>query len=376
MFFQVTGRDPASGARCGLIQTRHGSVLTPAFMPVGTQASVKALDPRDLQELGYRLVLANTYHLSLRPGGGTIAKLGGLHRFMGWEGPILTDSGGFQVFSLAELRHLDDDGVEFASHLDGSRLRLTPELCAEIQRDLGADVVMPLDDCPPFPAPRSRVEESVRRTSAWARRSLEVSAGEGQHRFGIVQGGVHPDLRSRSMSEIAALPFEGFALGGIGVGEPPEMALEVASGVAPLLPAQAPRYAMGIGVPEQMLAMIAEGVDLFDCVLPTRNARNGTLFTSRGRMNIKRREYREDSAPLDPDCACYACRNFPRAYLRHLYTSREPLASRLNTLHNLTYFASLMRQAREAIGMGRFGRMRGELRSAYGGNAAGEPPEN
>jgi queuine tRNA-ribosyltransferase len=360
LFFQVTGKDPASRARCGLIQTRHGSVLTPAFMPVGTQASVKALDPRDLRDLGYRLVLANAYHLSLRPGSGIVSRLGGLHRFMGWDGPILTDSGGFQVFSLASLRRLDEDGVEFASHLDGSRVRLTAELCAEIQRELGADIVMPLDDCPPYPAPRSRIEDSIRRTSAWARRSLQVGAGEGQHRFGIVQGGVHPDLRGRSASEIASLPFEGFALGGIGVGEPPPIALEVAGTVVPLLPPEAPRYAMGIGVPEQMLALIAEGVDLFDCVLPTRNARNGSLFTSLGRINIKRSEYREDPSPLDPACPCYACRNFSRAYLRHLYTSRELLASRLNTLHNLTYFARLMRRAREAITRGAFTRMRSE----------------
>jgi queuine tRNA-ribosyltransferase len=364
MFFEVTGRDPASGARSGLLQTRHGSVLTPAFMPVGTQASVKAVDPRDLWGLGYRLVLANAYHLSLRPGSKTVARLGGLHRFMGWDGPILTDSGGFQVFSLAEMRRLDEDGVEFASHLDGTRLRLTPEGCAEIQRELGADIVMPLDDCPPYPAERARIEDSIRRTSAWARRTLGVEAGEGQHRFGIVQGGVHADLRRRSAGDIASLPFEGFALGGIGVGEPPEMALAVTADVVPLLPSAAPRYAMGIGVPEQMLALIAEGVDLFDCVLPTRNARNGTLFTSRGRINIKRTEYREDPAPLDPDCPCYACRRFSRAYLRHLYTSREILAARLNTLHNLTYFASLMGRAREAIVAGAFGRMRQEAECA------------
>ena len=353
VFFQVTARDPGSRARRGLLQTRHGSVLTPAFMPVGTQASVKAVEPRDLRDLGYRLILANAYHLLLRPGNKTIAKLGGLHRFMGWDGPILTDSGGFQVFSLADLRNLDDDGVDFASHLDGSRWRLTPELSVEIQRDHGSDLVMP-----PYPAERQRIEESVRRTSAWARRSLEVPLGEGQRRFGILQGGVHPDLRARSASEIASLPFDGYALGGLGVGEPPSLAVAMSHAVVPSLPPDAPRYVMGIGVPRQMLDLITEGIDLFDCVLPTRNARNGTLFTSRGKMNIKRNEYREDSRPVDLDCACDACRNFSRAYLRHLYMSREILAARLNTLHNLTYFASLMRRAREAISDGKLEELR------------------
>ncbi|MCI0567215.1 MAG: tRNA guanosine(34) transglycosylase Tgt [Acidobacteria bacterium] len=358
MFFQVTARDPKSLARCGLLQTCHGGVLTPAFMPVGTQGSVKALEARELHALGYTLLLANAYHLLLRPGHRTIATLGGLHRFMGWDGVILTDSGGFQVFSLAGLRKIHEEGVEFASHLDGTRFHLTPQLSAEIQRDLGSDLVMPLDDCPPYPADRKRIEEAVRRTTAWARLGLATPMRAGQHRLGIVQGGVHRDLRARSAGEITALGFEGYALGGIGVGEPPELAGESVRAAVPYLPPAAPRYVMGIGVPGQMLELIAEGIDLFDCVLPTRNARNGTLFTSQGKIQIKRHEFREDPRPLDPGCPCVACRNYSRAYLRHLYMSGEILASRLNTLHNLTYFASVMRRAREAIASGTLDRLR------------------
>ncbi|HEU5182860.1 MAG TPA: tRNA guanosine(34) transglycosylase Tgt [Candidatus Polarisedimenticolia bacterium] len=353
MFFQVTTADPASRARCGLLQTRHGAVATPAFMPVGTAGSVKGMEPQDLEAMGYRLILANAYHLLLRPGPETVARLGGLHRFMGWSGSILTDSGGFQVYSLAQRRRLDEDGVEFSSHLDGSRFRLTPERSAAIQRDLGSDLVMPLDDCPPYPADRERLEVSLARTLAWARRSLEEPLGAGQRRFGIVQGGVHADLRARGAEEIGALPFDGFAVGGIGVGEPPELATEVAADTAIRLPAEAPRYVMGVGVPGQMIDLIAAGIDLFDCVLPTRNARNGTLFTSAGRINIKRREYREDPRPLDPLCACRTCTRYSRAYLRHLFVCGEILASTLNTLHNLTYFAGLMQRARSAIAAGR-----------------------
>jgi queuine tRNA-ribosyltransferase len=312
------------------------------------------VEPHDLEAMGYRLVLANAYHLLLRPGPETVARLGGLHRFMGWSGSILTDSGGFQVYSLAQRRRLDEDGVEFSSHLDGARFRLTPERSAAIQRDLGSDLVMPLDDCPPYPADRERLETSLARTLAWARRSLAEPLGEGQRRFGIVQGGVHDDLRARGAQEIGALPFAGFAVGGIGVGEPPGLATEVAATTAARLPWEAPRYVMGIGVPGQMLDLIAAGIDLFDCVLPTRNARNGTLFTSAGRVNIKRNEYREDPRPLDPACACRACARHSRAYLRHLFVSGEILASTLNTLHNLTYFAGLMQRARAAIAGGRF----------------------
>ncbi len=323
-------------------------------MPVGTAGSVKAVDPRDLSELGFELILANAYHLFLRPGHQVVERLGGLHRFMGWDRVILTDSGGFQVFSLEALRRIDDGGVEFASHIDGTRFLLSPERSMEIQRALDSDLVMPLDDCPPFPADRSRVEESVRRTSLWAGRSREAPLREGQRRFGIVQGGIFRDLRARSASEILTMGFDGYAVGGVGVGEPPERGQEVVASTLPLFPDGAPRYVMGVGMPGQILAMIGQGADLFDCVLPTRNARNGTLYTSRGRINIKRREYETDPEPLDPRCGCYTCRSFSRAYLRHLYRCREILSCRLNTLHNLAYFGSLVSRARDAISLGAF----------------------
>jgi queuine tRNA-ribosyltransferase len=340
------------------METRHGSVSTPAFMPVGTLGSVKAVEPRDLRELGFELILGNAYHLFLRPGSDTIRKLGGLHRFMGWDGAILTDSGGFQVFSLASLRRIDETGVEFASHVDGRRFRMTPALCVEIQAALGSDLVMPLDDCPPYPAERDRVEQAVARTTRWARMSLDTPLAAGTRRFGIVQGGVHADLRRRSAEEIGSLGFDGLAIGGVGVGEPPPLARDVVSSVTPMLPSDSPRYVMGIGTPEQIVDLIGEGVDLFDCVLPTRNARNGTLFTSVGRINIKRNEFREDAGPLDPSCACGVCGRYSRAYLRHLYQSGEILAARLNTLHNLAYFASVIARARRAILSGDYDRFR------------------
>ncbi len=358
MFFRVKERDGATRARTGILGTSHGEVATPAFMPVGTLGTVKALEPRDLRDLGFDLVLSNAYHLFLRPGHAVVRDLGGLHRFMGWDRAILTDSGGFQVFSLAALRRIDDSGVEFASHLDGTRFRLTPELCMEIQEALGSDLVMPLDDCPSYPAERPRVEESVRRTTLWARRSLAAPLSAGQHRFGIVQGGTHPDLRARSAEEIAALGFEGFAVGGVGVGEPFALGREAITAATAILPDRAPRYVMGIGTPAQIVDLVGEGIDLFDCVLPTRNARNGTLFTSLGRINIKRNEFRADPGPLDPNCPCTACRGFSRAYLRHLYMCREILASRLNTIHNLAYFASVVARAREAISRGDYARFR------------------
>jgi len=347
--FEVIARDKTTKARLGRFMTARGSFVTPVFMPVGTAGSVKAVDPRDLAELGFELILANAYHLFLRPGHLTVGRLGGLHRFIGWDRAILTDSGGFQVYSLSALRRIDDGGVEFTSHWDGARVYLTPELSTEIQATLGSDLVMPLDDCAPYPAERSRVEESVRRTSLWAKRCRVTSLKDGQRRFGIVQGGFYPDLRARSAGEIVPLGFAGYALGGIGVGEPPEQGQEVVAATISLLPENAPRYVMGIGTPAQIVDMIAEGIDMFDCVLPTRNARNGTLFTSEGRINIQREEYREDPGPLDPSCGCYTCTHFPRAYLRHLDRSREILSSRLQTIHNLAYYASVISRAREAI---------------------------
>jgi queuine tRNA-ribosyltransferase len=328
--------------------TAHGVVETPAFMPVGTQGAVKAVTTAELTVAGAQIVLANTYHLHLRPGHELIRELGGLHRFMNWEGPILTDSGGFQVFSMKGLRRVDEDGVTFRSHLDGSLQRLTPESSMEIQSALGSDVAMVLDECPPLPGDSGAVRAAVDRTTRWARRSRDAYRGPGVP-FGIVQGGTDEALRARSAAEISALDFPGYAIGGVSVGEPPEKIAEIARFTARLLPDLRPRYLMGVGRPEDLVEAVAAGIDLFDCVMPTRNARNGTLFTSQGRVNIKRDEYRRDARPLDPACPCEACTQYSRAYLRHLYVSNEILASRLNTIHNLTFYLGLMTSLRKAI---------------------------
>ncbi len=350
----------AGRARLGRLTTAHGSVDTPAFMPVGTAGTVKALTPGEVRASGAQIVLSNTYHLALRPGETLIRELGGLHRFMNWDGPILTDSGGYQVFSMAELRRLDDRGAEFRSHLDGSVHLLTPERSMEIQAALGSDVAMVLDECPALPAGRERVAEAVARTSLWAARSREAYHGPGVP-FGIVQGGTWPDLREKSARELLALDFPGYAIGGVSVGEPRETIAGVLRGTAELLPADRPRYLMGVGRPEDLVQAVAEGLDLFDCVRPTRTARNGTLFTSRGPLNIKRAEFTRDPRPLDESCDCEACRSYSRAYLRHLFLSREILGSRLNTLHNLRYYLRLMEQLRRAIAAGRFEQFRAEF---------------
>jgi queuine tRNA-ribosyltransferase len=326
-------------------------------MPVGTQGTVKAVTAEDLRACGAEIVLSNTYHLFLRPGHERIRDLGGLHRFMHWDGPILTDSGGFQIFSLEGLRTVDDDGVTFRSHLDGSLRRLTPEGSMQVQAALGSDVAMVLDECPPLPSPRPAVEAAVERTSRWARRCRDAYAGPGVP-FGIVQGGPWEDLRERSAREIVDLDFAGYAIGGVSVGEAPEEIARVCRLTVPMLPAERPRYLMGVGRPEDLVEAVAAGVDLFDCVMPTRNARNGTLFTSEGRLNIKREEFASDGGPLDPRCACETCRNYSRAYLRHLFVAKELLASRLLTVHNLAYYLGLMRTMRDAIGAGAFARFR------------------
>jgi queuine tRNA-ribosyltransferase len=349
--FERLGSDGA--ARLGRMTTGHGVVDTPAFMPVGTQGAVKAVTPDELRRCGAQIVLSNTYHLFLRPGHETIRDLGGLHRFMAWDGPILTDSGGFQVFSMEGLRTLDETGVRFRSHLDGSLQELTPESSMAIQAALGADVVMAFDECPSLPAPREAVEAAVARTSRWARRSRDAYDGPGVP-FGIVQGGTHDDLRERSAAEITALDFPGYAVGGVSVGEPPEAIARVARFTAERLPEAKPRYLMGVGRPEDLVAAVAAGIDLFDCVMPTRNARNGTLFTSEGKVNIKREEYRRDPRPLDPACGCETCTRYSRAYLRHLYVSNEILASRLNTIHNLAFYLGLMAGMRAAIAASTF----------------------
>jgi queuine tRNA-ribosyltransferase len=347
--FSVTHRDGA--ARAGRLTTAHGEVATPAFMPVGTQGTVKAVTVDELRACGAEIVLSNTYHLFLRPGHETIRDLGGLHRFMAWDGPILTDSGGFQVFSMEGLRTIDESGVRFRSHLDGSMQELTPESSMAIQAALGSDIVMAFDECPSLPAPREAVETAVDRTSRWAARSRDAYRGPGAL-FGIVQGGTHDDLRERSCASITALDLPGYAIGGVSVGEPPEAIARVAGFCAERLPADRPRYLMGVGRPEDLVAAVAVGVDLFDCVMPTRNARNGTLFTSEGKVNIKREEYRRDGRALDPACGCETCTRYSRAYLRHLFVSNEILASRLNTIHNLSFYLRLMASLREAIAAG------------------------
>ncbi|MFA6810387.1 MAG: tRNA guanosine(34) transglycosylase Tgt [Desulfoplanes sp.] len=344
-------------ARAATLSTPHGSIQTPIFMPVGTQGSVKSLDPNDLHGLGAQIILGNTYHLYLRPGDEMIARRGGLHRFMRWDKPILTDSGGFQVFSLSALRKITDEGVEFASHIDGSKHMFTPEKVISIQKNLGSDIMMVLDECVPDGADRAYTQKSLKTTTAWAKRCREAySHGEtgNQLMFGIVQGGFFKDLRTQSAAEIMSIPFEGYALGGLSVGESKTEMLDMLEHTTPLLPADRPRYLMGVGAPMDLLNGIKLGVDMFDCVLPTRNARNGTLFTSLGKVNIKRAEYKEDDGPLDPQCSCYTCRNFSRAYLRHLYVAKEILSYRLNTIHNLHFLLDLVRGARQAIFENRF----------------------
>jgi queuine tRNA-ribosyltransferase len=374
--FSFELRARSGGARAGLLSTPHGLVETPAFMPVGTAGVVKALTARDLRELGAQMVLANTYHLLLRPGDEVVARLGGLPRFSGWQGPMLTDSGGYQVFSLAALRRLSEEGVEFQSHIDGTRHLLTPERSLEVQRNLGADVVMAFDECPPWPAPREAVEQATERTTRWARRCREAFArGDdgSQWLFGIVQGGVYDDLREKSARDVTALGFAGHALGGLSVGEPREDMLRVLDGLGPLLPSERPRYLMGVGTPEDLLEGVARGIDLFDCVLPTRNARNGQLFTRAGRLSIRNARYREDARPPDEGCACYTCRSVSRAYLRHLHLSGEITAATLMTLHNLHHYLDTLRRMRQSILLGRFAEYRQETLRALAAGAADEP---
>jgi queuine tRNA-ribosyltransferase len=353
--FTVTATDGA--ARAGVLRTAHGDVPTPAFMPVGTKGTVKSLDPDELRGLGTSILLGNTYHLHFRPGEDLVAELGGLHRFMGWDGPILTDSGGFQVFSLRDtLLAVDDDGVTFRSVYDGAPERFTPERAAAIQAALGSDVAMCLDICPPADVPRAELAEAVRRTTLWAQRQREAPRAQGQLLFGIAQGGADPELRRRSIGEIVALDFDGHALGGLAVGESREEMLDAVGWAAPLLPAGRARYFMGIGDPEGILAVIERGIDMFDCVLPTRTARTGSALTWEGRLNLRNARFARDPRPLDEGCACPACTRFSRAYVRHLVNQQELLGLRLLSLHNLRFLLDLTAGARRAI-------ERGELRS-------------
>ncbi len=365
--FEVVAQSAGSRARSGVIRTAHGEIETPIFMPVGTLGSVKSLTPEELDAVGARIILGNTYHLYLRPGLEVVDAFGGLHRFMHWDGPILTDSGGFQVFSLARLARVDEGGVTFQSHVDGSRHRLTPEGVISIQRRLNSDIMMCLDQCTPYPADGDTLRRAESVTFEWARRCRDAWRREGeghQALFGIVQGGMDRGLRAEAAERLGALDFSGYALGGLSVGEPQALMLETAEFSLPLLPEKKPRYVMGVGTPEDLVELVDRGADMFDCVLPTRNARNGQLFTRRGTLTITNACYRLDAAPPDETCGCYTCRHYSRAYLRHLFLSRELLAYRLNTLHNLYHFLTLVREMREAIGKGDFGGFKKRFREA------------
>ena len=370
LLFTLTHTDGA--ARRGILQTAHGAIETPVFMPVGTQGAVKTLTPRDLDEAGASIILGNTYHLMLRPGDALIARRGGLHKFIGWNKPVLTDSGGYQVFSLAERRKINENGVEFRSHLDGSSHLLTPESAVDIQANLRSDIAMVLDECPALPSTPEVIERSLELSARWAKRCRERFKGRNnspdplhQAQFGIVQGGTFPELRAKSAELTVSIGFEGYAIGGLSVGEPNETMYHVVATTTPLLPADQPRYLMGVGTPIDLVECVARGIDMFDCVLPTRNARNGQLFTSQGPLNIKNAQYAEDDGPVDPACVCYTCRNFSRAYLRHLYVAGEMTGGTLNTLHNLTFYLDSMRRIREAISFGRFEDFRQEFHQTF-----------
>jgi len=347
--------DPASSARLGKLTTAHGEINTPVFMPVGTQATVKTLSPADLTDLGAEIILSNTYHLFLRPGHELIRDFGGVQKFMAWNRPVLTDSGGFQVFSLAELRKITEEGVTFQSPIDGGAKHLiTPEYAVEIQEALGADIIMAFDECIPYPATRDYARESLERTLRWAQRCRDAKKDTAQALFGIVQGGMYPDLRKRSAGALVDIGFDGYALGGLSVGETKPMMYEMIEATVPSLPGDQPRYLMGVGTPEDLVEGVDLGIDMFDCVMPTRNARNGTFFTSFGKVVIRNAQYERDVRPIDQECGCYTCRNFTRAYLRHLFNAGEVLALRLGTIHNLFFYLDLMRNVRASIEQGRF----------------------
>jgi len=367
--YDLLARDPESKARAGVLTTRRGKIETPIFMPVGTQGTVKAVSPAELKDLGAQVILGNTYHLHVRPGERLIARQGGLHKFMGWDRPILTDSGGFQVFSLSKLRKITAEGVHFQNHLDGTPTFIGPERSMEIQRDLGSDIVMAFDECPPFPCAYDDAARSLDLTLAWEARSKawwSTQPPEGRPLvFGIVQGSSYADLRERSARALVEIGFDGYAIGGVSVGEPEPEMMKAVEDAEPFLPETSARYAMGLGTPPQMIEMVARGVDMFDCVLPTRLARNGTAFTRRGTIALKNAQYAEDPGPIEEGCECPACRDFSRAYLRHLVKAEEILGLRLISLHNLHFYLNTLRQARRAILEGRFGEFRREFVGGY-----------
>ncbi len=347
--FEVIKGSKKTKARLGKLYTSHGIIDTPVFMPVGTQATVKSMTPRELERLGIQIILSNSYHLYLRPGYNLISQVGGLHKFMGWKGAILTDSGGFQIFSLGKLNKISDEGVFFNSHIDGSKHFINPEKAMEIQMALGSDIAMAFDECISYPAGKYQVEIAAQRTIQWAKRCKEVHHSSSQSLFGIVQGGTFRDLRIENANKLVELDFPGYAIGGLSVGEPKSLMYEILDCTVPCLPNNKPRYLMGVGAPQSILEGIIRGVDMFDCVLPTRNARNGSLFTSFGKLSISNTKYKDDFTPIDNKCQCYTCQNFTRAYLRHLYMSKEILASILGTIHNLYFMSSLIKNIRLAL---------------------------
>ena len=357
----------SSGARAGVLKTSHGDILTPCFMIVGTKASVKTLLPDDLLKMKAQVVLANTYHLHLRPGSELIERRGGLHQFMNWPKPLLTDSGGFQVFSLSHRNKVTEEGVQFKSHIDGSLHQFTPERSIQIQKNLNADIIMAFDECLPFPVSSLKIKESIERTARWLKRCEKehLKNPQNQHLFGIVQGGLDIDFRKESLKRTLDVELPGYALGGLSVGEPMSSMLHVVEEIAPLMPSNKPRYLMGVGTPSDLIHCVDRGMDLFDCVMPTRTARNGTLFTWQGRINIQRKEYKEDDSPLDPQCECYTCRHFSKSYLRHLFSVGEWSAARLNTLHNVHFYLDLMRKVRKAILEDRWDEFKKECLSCF-----------
>jgi queuine tRNA-ribosyltransferase len=366
--FEIAVRIPESDARTGVVHTPHGLFQTPAFMPVGTQGTVKGLTPQDLESIGAEIILSNAYHLFIRPGSELIREAGGLHKFMGWRGPLLTDSGGYQVFSLSKLRSVTEEGVTFQSHFDGGEIFLTPERVIEIQEALGSDIAMVLDECSPYTQEKARIEASVELTAQWAKRSKACHRKEGQALFGIVQGGVFRDLREESLKRTAELDFHGYALGGIFVGEPKEASYEILDAIVPQMPAERPRYLMGAGTPLDLLECVARGMDLFDCVNPTRYGRNGSAFTSKGLVVVRNGKYNRDFKPIDEACRCYTCGNFSRSYLRHLFNCEEMLGPQLVSIHNVYFFLEFMKRIRREIEAGTFLEFKKEFKNQFDPN--------
>lgn len=364
--YELQKECPHTGARAGLLHTPHGTFKTPMFMPVGTQATVKTMSPEELKEMGAQIILSNTYHLFLRPGPELVEEAGGLHRFMNWDGGILTDSGGFQVFSLGDLRKITEEGVAFRSHIDGSKKFLSPEIATKVQEQLGADIAMAFDECIPYPADYAYAARSTARTTRWAERCREAHTSKTQGMFGIVQGGMYKDLRTRSAKELVAMDFDGYSIGGLSVGEPHDIMYDILEHTTPLLPTNKARYLMGVGTPDCLVEGVARGVDMFDCVYPTRVARNGMAMTHTGRVTLKNATYAYDWGPIEEGCQCYACRNYSRAYIRHLYKAEEILAFRLVSYHNLYFLLDFMRRMRQAILDDRFPAFRDEFWGQYG----------